>query len=88
MTTQTDTKYRILVLLQRSDRPDFFSFHCPRCNMKVADLANGQMVGMTDVIDFDSRFNLGIGVPHRGRLGDGNGFCSIIYYFTLGETGE
>lgn len=84
-TLPVESVARVVVLLSRTPEHDYQQFKCPDCLMPVAHLDNAQVLGMSDIIDFDSRHNVLVGVPHRGRLGQGLGYCKTRYYFTLGE---
>lgn len=43
-----DKNYRTLVLLQRTDRPKYWTFHCVNCRMPVAHLVNKEIKAITD----------------------------------------
>lgn len=85
-----DIRSRVLVLVEQSDAPNYQEFLCPDCDMPVAQLHNCQILGISDVIDFDTRSQPLIGVPHKGRLawdgiGERPGYCRTRFYYTLGE---
>lgn len=77
--TEPDYRYRVGVLLQRSERPSLWTFHCPRCTMAVCELMNTEITTLTDIIDFES--GIGNGYKCKGRYE--NGHCGIWYYFVL-----
>lgn len=80
---EPDKRYRVLVLLQRSDRPRYFTFHCMRCQMPVADLANSEVVALNDVIDFHNTTNQMVSVRCDGRYQGGH--CRTFYLFSLSD---
>lgn len=82
VTITTDKRYRIMVLLQRTDRPAYYDFHCPRCGKKVGELVNQEVKALSDVIHMD-RGEL-VGVRCDGRIFDRGEPCRTWYYFTLG----
>lgn len=78
---EQDKRYRVLVLLQRSDRPRYYDFHCPQCQMKVCELSGSDVVAMQDVLDTS-------GLPLVGVRCDGRfqgGYCRTYYYFSLND---
>jgi hypothetical protein len=80
---EDDRRYRCMVLLNRTDRPGVFTWHCPRCTMPVVELTNAEFVAITDTMDMDSGKQSGIGVRCDGRY-QGKG-CRIWFYFSLNE---
>lgn len=44
-----------MVLLARTDRPDPFKWHCPRCTRPVAELTGYSVTALTDTIDHQTR---------------------------------
>lgn len=80
---EADRRYRVLVLLARTDRPYCYKFHCPRCTMPVAELVNTQVIAQTDVMDMETDRNT-VGVRCDGRYQGGR--CNIWYYFTIPES--
>lgn len=80
-----DIRKRVLVVLDQLADPTYTEFFCPDCDMPVAQLHNAEVRTLTDIINFDTRQAVLIGVPHRGALGRGMGHCRTRYYFTLGE---
>lgn len=82
---EPDRRYRVLVNLVRADRPKYWTFHCPHCQMKVCEISNSDVVGMGDLIDM-SNSELGlVGTRCDGRSPLGVGRCNYWYYFNLGE---
>lgn len=81
--TEDDRRYRCMVLLNRTDRPAVFTWHCPRCTMPVVELVNVEFKAITDTIQMDNESASGIGVRCDGRF-QGKG-CRIWFYFSLGE---
>lgn len=84
MNTEPDIRYRILVLLGRTDRPTHYNFNCPRCTMKVAELRGTEVVAMSDAMDTDNKDHASIGVRCDGRYERGR--CNIWYFFHLTGT--
>lgn len=76
-TQEPDRRYRILVQLVRSDRPRFWSFHCPNCKVKVIEFQNMDMYSMTDFYDAKNTANHAVGIRCDGVL------CKYYYYFML-----
>lgn len=81
--TEDDRRYRCMVLLNRTDRPAVFTWHCPRCTMPVAELVNVEFRALTDTIQMDELGLDAVGVRCDGRF-QGKG-CRIYFYFSLGE---
>ena len=77
-----DKRYRVLVNLQRVDRPKYFTWHCPVCQMAVCEISGAEVTALQDVID-SSRAPL-IGVRCNGRYQGGH--CHIKYYFSLSDS--
>jgi hypothetical protein len=74
---EVDHKYRTLVLLQRSDRPRYWSFHCPNCKAFVAELNNTDVHAMADFYNPQSADNRSVGVRCSGA------YCKRYYFFVL-----
>lgn len=83
---EDDRRYRCMVLLNRTDRPTVFTWHCPRCTMPVTEMVNVEMSALTDTINMDSGALAGVGVRCDGRF-QGKG-CRIWYYFSLSEVAK
>lgn len=78
---EDDRKYRILVMLQRSDRPKYFLFHCQYCGRPVCELVNSEVYAVSDAMDMNNTDLVAVGIRCGGRL---NGFaCQTYYYFRL-----
>lgn len=78
---EADRKYRVMVLLQRSDRPRYWTFHCPSCTMPLCEMVNTEIVALSDLFDMQNVVMSANGIRCSGRTGDGR--CNIHYYFTL-----
>lgn len=86
LTAEADRRYRMLVLLQRSDRRRYYTFHCPICTAPVGEIVNADVVAITDLIDMSNIDTIGAGLRCNGRYhGDQSGKCSTYYYFSLNE---
>lgn len=80
--SEPDRRYRMMVLLNRSDRPTHMKFHCPRCTMPVGEIINSEIVAITDAMDISNIDVVGAGVRCDGRYNGRR--CNVWYYFTLG----
>lgn len=80
--SQPDRKYRILVQLQRADRPRYWNFLCNNCGTKVVELQNYEILSMTDFYDPQSPTNAAVGRPCKGYV-HGQGSCPYTYFFVL-----
>lgn len=78
---EQDRRYRTMVLLQRTDRPRYWTFHCPSCTMPLCEIVNAEVVALSDLFDMQNTSIAANGVRCSGRTG--NGRCGIWYYFTL-----
>lgn len=78
---EPDRRYRSLVSLQRTDRPRYWTFHCPNCTMPLCEIANAEVIQITDLIDYQNTDNVMNGIRCSGRTG--NGRCDIWWYFNL-----
>ena len=76
---EPDRRYRVMVLLQRSDRPKYYTFHCPKCTQPVGDLVNAEIKAMSDLMDMNNVDNVGVGTRCDGYK------CRVWYYFTLSD---
>lgn len=85
MSVEPDLRYRILVNLVRTDRPRYWTWHCPHCQFPVGELANGEVINMSDVIDMTNMDKLLVGKRCGGRSPTGIGRCGFWYYFNLAE---
>lgn len=83
--SEKDLRYRVLVNLVRSDRPRYWTFHCPNCQWKVGELSNVEVKTMTDVIDMSNMDKQLVGVRCGGRSPHGIGRCDMWYYFNLSD---
>lgn len=82
---ERDLRYRILVNLVRSDRPRYWTWHCPNCQMRVAELANADVMSCSDIIDMKNQEKTLVGVRCGGRSPLGVGRCDTWYYFNLSD---
>lgn len=73
----SDKRYRTLVLLQRSDRPKYWTFHCVNCKQVVAELANHDVYALNDMYNPQDTSNHVVGIPCSSPL------CRRWYYFLL-----
>lgn len=85
MKPENDRRYRILVNLVRTDRPRYWTWHCPHCQMKVAELTNVEVKSMTDLIDMSNLDKGLVGVRCGGRSPYGVGRCDYWWYFNLAD---
>lgn len=81
---EADRRYRVLVLLNRTDRPTNFKFICPRCGYKVAELMNAEVRALSDTQNIDNLDLQTVSVRCDGIHADGR--CRIHYSFSLGKT--
>lgn len=77
-----DKRYRIMVSLVRSDRPQFWNFHCFNCQSKVVELNNLVIVDMVDFFDPQSMNNASIGRHCKGETANGT-LCPFSYFFNM-----
>lgn len=82
---ESDRRYRVLVLLERSDKPTNWKLYCIRCQMPVLELINTNVVALTDMVDMEEVDNALIGVRCDGRFEGGR--CSLWYYTKLVNNG-
>lgn len=73
---ENDRRYRVLVLLQRSDRPKYWVFHCPNCKREIREVNNASLLGMTDSFAA-SEYGTGIRCD--------TGWCRYYYYFQFSD---
>lgn len=78
VTIEEDRRYRVLVVLERSDKPTNWKFYCIRCQMPVMELINSNVISLTDMMDMNSVENTLIGVRCDGRFQGGR--CDLWYY--------
>lgn len=86
---EQDRRYRVLVLLNRTDRPYYAKFFCPKCTMPVAELINTEVRGLSDTQDFNNTDMNAVAVRCEGRFdgrsdGSGDYHCRTWYIFSLG----
>lgn len=76
---KNDPRYQLLIVLQRVDRPKYWTFHCPNCKREILpEVNNGVMTAMTDL--FDS----GNPVYGKGKRCD-TGWCRYFFFFKLSD---
>lgn len=79
---EPDRRYRILVNLQRADRPRYWNFLCNNCGAKVVELQNYEIVGANDFYDPQNLNNHAVGKHCKGT--EPNGLpCKYSYFFNL-----
>lgn len=78
---EPDRRYRMQVLLQRTDRPRYYIFHCPACTKPVCELVNSEVYAVSDAIDMQNTDLMATGVRCDGHINGQN--CRIWYYFRL-----
>lgn len=72
-----DRQYRMLILLQRTDRPRYYSFHCFNCKTLVAELAGSNVFAAEDFYNPQSTTNASVGIRCNGK------YCHRYYFFQL-----
>lgn len=77
-----DKRYRIMVTLMRSDRPQVWNFICSNCGSKVCELNNSRVIDMTDFYDPQDLINSGNSRHCKGTLPNGLP-CPYTYFFNL-----
>lgn len=80
-TAEEDRRYRVGVMLQRTGRPKYFTFHCFNCQKPVCELNNVDITAINDTMDMNNLLNSGSGIRCDGRFAGGR--CAIWYYFFL-----
>lgn len=85
---EDDRRYRMLVTLERSDRPVAFTFHCPRCTRRVVELVNADITNISDISDFSNSDTPLVGHRCDGYTDAGykdgrivHDRCHVWYYF-------
>lgn len=73
---EVDKRYRIQVLLQRSDRPKYWIFSCPHCKYDVCELTDVDVEAMSDLVSIPGE-NVMVGIRCPGP------YCKYYYYFKL-----
>ena len=79
---EQDRRYRMLVNLQRSDRPRYWKFLCVNCGSFIAELQGFEAIGLNDFYDPQNPQNASIGRHCKGTLPTGQA-CPYSYYFVL-----
>lgn len=75
---QPDKEYRLLILLQRTDRPHYWSPFCLRCGENLhIDLLKCEIQAISDLVEMETGNNIAIGITCPGR------YCRTKYYFKL-----
>lgn len=78
---EPDRRYRMMVLLARTNRPTNFKWHCPRCTKPLGELINVEPIAVTDVMDMTNPDMVAVGFRCDGRY-DGER-CNVYYYYSL-----
>lgn len=78
---EPDRRYRMQILLQRSDRPRYYVFHCPLCGTPACELVNSDVLAISDTMDFQNTDLMATGLRCDGRINGQN--CRIWLYFKL-----
>lgn len=79
---ERDKRYRLLVRLQRSDRPRYWNFLCHNCGSKVVELQGLEVIAVDDFFDASNINNAGIGRHCKGTLPTGQA-CPYTYFFNV-----
>lgn len=74
---ENDRRYRVLISLQRSDRPRYWTFSCMNCKSDVCEMVNAEVVATSDLIDMSNLDIMGPGIRCPGK------YCRRWYYFNL-----
>jgi len=74
---EQDRRYRTLVLLQRTDRPKYWTFHCMNCQQPIAELNGTDVYAMTDFYDPHNASNASVGMRCPSPM------CKRWYFFQL-----
>jgi hypothetical protein len=77
-----DKRYRVLVNLQRSDRPRFWIAKCMNCGSNIADIQHYEIYSVADFYDPQSIQNAGVGRHCKGTNDNGTP-CQYSYFFQL-----
>ena len=80
---EQDKRYRVMVLLHRSDRPRYWTFFCPACQKVLCEIVNSDVVAISDTMDMQNTSIYGPGIRCDGRYQGGH--CGTYYYFVLGK---
>lgn len=85
ITVVSDSRYRCLITLIRSDRPRYWNFKCfnDGCDYKVAELQNYEVLAADDFYDPQNVNNAAVGRHCKGTLPNGTA-CPYSYFFKLG----
>lgn len=76
---EPDRRYRTLVVLQRSDRPKYWTFHCPHCTEPLGELTNTEIVAISDTFDMQNTNLATAGLRCSGK------YCRRWYYFSIAQ---
>jgi len=80
--TVPDNRYRCLVSLMRSDRPQVFTFECMKCHSKVCQIVNSDIFAIDDFYDPQNIAYSGVSKDCKGITTDGLP-CRYTYFFNL-----
>lgn len=65
----------MVVLLNRVDRPRYYTFYCVHCGKPLAELTNGEPIAIGDIVDMSDVNTIGVGVRCLSR------FCRDVWYY-------
>lgn len=77
MPQEPDRRYRLLVMLQRSDKPNYWTAHCMKCQHPLVEILNAEIEAISDLVSMEDTSNIGIGMRCPGK------YCRYWYYFKL-----
>lgn len=77
MTEVADYRYRVLVMLRKSDRPKYYDFSCFMCQRKVCEISGSDIKAFDDTADMYLKTTKGVRCTGRYR----GGHCPMWYYF-------
>lgn len=78
-----DRHYTTLVSLQRVDRPRYWTFLCPNCGSKIAELNNLEVYAINDFFDPANLNNSGVGRKCKGYIAASGLPCPYKYFFSV-----
>lgn len=82
---ENDRRYRIMVNLVRTDRPRYWTWHCPHCQFPGGEMVNTEIASMTDLMDMGNLEKAMVGHRCGGRSPIGRGRCDFWFYFNLAD---
>lgn len=82
---EPDRRSRMLIMLQRADRPIYTVWHCPYCTNQLCEILNANVTAMSDLVATEDINNVGVGFKCNGRsFISPTGKCNTYFYFKLG----